>query len=63
MKKEDANEKRLSIIRKILNLSDEEILENDNFTYWGEPDVVTFSHGGTDHPNEPPPGPPPGGGQ
>ncbi len=64
MKKEDANEKRLSIIRTILNLSDEEILENDNFTYWGEPDAVTFSHGGTGHPPGPPPPPdPPGGGQ
>ena len=62
MKKEDANEKRLSIIGTILNLSDDEILENNNFTYWGEPDVVTFSHGGTGHPNEPPPDPP-GGGQ
>lgn len=59
MKKNDANEKRLSILRKILNLSDEEILENDNFTYWGgEPDAITFSHGGTGHPPTPPPPPP-----
>lgn len=61
MKKEDANEKRLSILRTILNLSDEEILENDNFTYWGEPDTVTYSHGGS-HPPDPPP-PPPGNGK
>jgi len=62
MKKEDANEKRLSIIRAILNLSDEEILNNDNFTYWGEPDAVTSSHG-TGNPPHPPPGDPPGNGQ
>ena len=62
MKKEDANEKRLSILRTILNMSDEEILNNDNFCYWGgDPDAVTFSHNnGGSHPPGPPPPPPPG---
>lgn len=58
--KQKANEKRLSILRAILNLSDEEILDNNTFTYWGDFDSVTYSHEGS-HPPGPPPGPPPGG--
>lgn len=57
-------EKRALILEKIQELSDAEILENDNFTYWHHVKAVTKSHGGTGHPNEPPPPPdPPGGGQ
>ena len=57
MKKEEANEKRLALIRTILNLSDEEVL---GATLLLEPDATTESHGGG-HPPDPPP-PPPGGG-
>ena len=63
---EEAKLKRNLILEAIKNLSDEDILKNENFTYWGkpggEPGVVTQSHE-TGHPPGPPPDPPPGGGQ
>ena len=58
---EDAREKRLLMIRSILELSDEEVSQGDNFTYWGKPGVITSSHdNGGSHPPDPPPPPPPG---
>ncbi len=58
--KEDANEKRLLMIKSILELPDEVVSKGDNFTYWGRPGVITTSsHNGGSHPPGPPP-PPPG---
>lgn len=54
---EEANRKRNLILAAIQDLNDEDILENDNFTFWGKPGIVTQSHGGT-HPPTPPPPPP-----
>ena len=59
---EEAKLKRNLILEAIQNLSDEDIIENDNFTFWGKPGIVTQSHGGG-HPPDPPDPPPPGGGQ
>lgn len=58
--KENANEKRLSLIENVLALSDEEVLEA--ILSLGELGAKTQGHE-TGHPNEPPPDPPPGGGQ
>lgn len=58
---EEANTKRNLILAAIQDLNDKDILENNNFTYWGKPGIVTQSHEG--HPHGPPPDPPPGGGQ
>ncbi len=57
-----ANEKRLEMIRALLELSDEDIMDNTNFTFWGnDPTIVTYSHDdGKGHPPTPPPDPPPG---
>ena len=55
--KESANEKRLILIKAVLNLNDEEVL----LAFIGttsEPDATTESHEGS-HPPDPPP-PPPG---
>lgn len=52
---EKENEKRLVLVRAILDLSDEEILSAFIGTT-NDPDATTKSHGGTGHPNEPPPG-------
>ena len=52
--KESAAEKRLILIREILDLSDEEILAQS------EPDATQQSHEGG-NPHDPPPGDPPGG--
>ncbi len=60
--KDEATLKRDLILEAIANLSDEDILNNVNFTFWGKPGVVTQSHE-TGHPPGPPPDPPPGGGQ
>lgn len=59
--KENANEKRLSLIENVLALSDEEVLKVI-LTIPDEPDATTQSHE-TGHPSGPPPDPPPGGGQ
>ena len=59
---EEATLKRNLILEAIENLSDEDILKAVNFTFWGKPRVITFSHE-TGHPPGPPPDPPPGGGQ
>lgn len=59
---EKANTKRNLILGAIQNLNDNDILENDNFTFWGIQKKLTFvanSHGGSHPPNPPPP--PPGG--
>jgi len=62
--KESANEKRLLMLRSILSLEDHEILDNDNFCYWGKPGVITSnSHDGNGNPPTPPPPPPPPPGQ
>ncbi len=54
-----ANEKRLTILRAIHDLSDDKILSLDSATFEdGDPTAVIFSHGGT-HPPTPPPPPPP----
>jgi len=61
--KEKANEKRLAILRLIHGLTDQEILDNDNFCYWGHRKVITSnSHDGNGNPPTPPPppSPPPG---
>jgi len=59
--KEDLNEKRLTLIRVVLDLNDDQVstafIGNTN-----DPDATTQSHGGG-HPPDPPPDPPPGGGQ
>ena len=54
---EKANEKRLTILKVILNLSDDEILRGGNFHYdlVGKPGIVTFGNGLP--PGEPPPPP------
>jgi hypothetical protein len=57
MKKEEANEKRLSLIRVILDVSDEQIA---TATLNVDPDATTESHNGGSHPPDPPPPPPPG---
>ncbi len=57
---ESANDKRVSLITEVINLSDDEILDTRLVTV-GEPDATIESHG-TGHPPDPPP-PPPGGGQ
>lgn len=59
--KDEAKLKRNLILEAIENLSDEDILENENFTFWGKPGVVTQSHNGGSHPPTPPPPPPPPG--
>jgi len=59
--KENANEKRLSLIENVLALSDDEVLETSLMTV-SDPDATTQSHE-TGHPAGPPPDPPPGGGQ
>jgi len=56
--KENANDKRVSLITEVINLSDEQILGT---TLVSEPDATTESHE-TGHPPNPPPDPPPGGG-
>ncbi len=62
MSEKEANEKRLLLIRTVLDLSDE-VLDDDNFTFWGNPygTITTSSHNGGSHPPEPPPPPPPPG--
>jgi len=57
--KENANEKRLSLIENVLALSDEEVL---GAILSVEPDATTEGHD-TGHPPDPPPDPPPGGGK
>ncbi len=57
--KENANDKRVSLITEVINLSDEQILGTTLVT---APDATTESHE-TGHPPDPPPDPPPGGGQ
>ncbi len=57
--KEDANEKRLELIKSVLALSDEDVLKVIlNF----KPEDTTESHEGG-NPHDPPPGDPPGGGK
>ncbi len=59
--KENANDKRISLITEVLSLSDEQVL----LAFIGttsEPDAETESHTGG-NPHDPPPGDPPGGGQ
>ncbi len=56
MKKEEANETRLTLIGVILNLSDEEV-SNVSLSFDSDPDATTESHEGG-HPGGPPPPPP-----
>lgn len=63
-KEKKAQEKRDLLLAAIQNLSDEDILNNDNFTYWGHRKIITSnSHDGNGHPPTPPPPPPPPPGQ
>lgn len=60
-KNEEAKPKRKLILEAIQDLSDEEILNNVNFTFWGDQEVITsnHSHGNGNPPTPPPPPPPP----
>ncbi len=66
--KENADERRLSLIRTIINLSDEEVLNKilvdiiSTTQPDDQPDAQPKGHE-TGHPGGPPPDPPPGGGQ
>jgi len=62
--KQKVQEKRDSLLAAIQNLSDGEILNNDNFTFWGRGKKITSnSHDGNGNPPTPPPPPPPPPGQ
>ncbi len=55
---EDVNEKKVLMIKSILELPDEVVSKGENFTYWGRPGVITTSSNGGSHPPGPPPPPP-----